>query len=142
MPIKDQADRSQSAVGDKRSLGSVLLAGFASSDVGGGSAFDVIAMRRGTVSAGVEKAVFESPVLRQVVPAVVLLLPALVAERAYRCRGKHFGIERGDPEPFMFGGCRREFSPAVMILCQRLFGTYDANRERIVHGKRQSIGIP
>ena len=68
---------------------------------------------RRTMPAGVNKAVFESPVLSEVVPAVILLLSALVAERAHHCRGKHFGIERVDPQPFMFAGFRREFSAAI-----------------------------
>src|SRR5580704_8189892 len=71
-----------------------------------------------TVAAGVQETVFEGPVLRQVVPAVILQLPAVMAQPAHHDRGKIFGIQRRDPEPFMFGGFRRKFAPAVVILCQ------------------------
>ncbi len=92
--------------------------------------------------AGVQKTVFEGPVLSQIVPAVVLLLPAVMTQLAYQGGGKSFRIERRDPEPFMFGGFGREFAPAVVILRKRLFGSHDPYGLGIIDGEGQAFGIP
>ena len=57
----------------------------------------------GAVPAGVEKAMFESPVLSQIIPAVVLLLPAVMAEPAHQGGGRGLCLQRGNPEPFVLG---------------------------------------
>jgi hypothetical protein len=41
---------------------------------------------------------FESPVLSQVVPAVILLFPSVMTQSAYQSGGKRLAIERRDPE--------------------------------------------
>src|SRR5690348_12046207 len=58
----------------------------------------------GTVPAGVEKSVFESPVFGQIHPAVVLILPAAVPQLADDPSGKGMLGQSGDPEPFVVGG--------------------------------------
>ena len=51
--------------------------------------------------AGVQKAMFQSPVLSEIIPAVVLQNPTIMAEPAHLGSGKGFEVERGDPEPFL-----------------------------------------
>src|SRR5882724_110505 len=92
--------------------------------------------------AGVQKAMFEGPVLGQVVPAIILLLPAIVAKPAYDFGGERFRIQRSDPEPFVFRSFRRELIPSIMILRERFFGTHDPDGLRIVGRKRQAFGVP
>ena len=76
---------------------------------------------------GVEKTMFECPVLRKIVPSLVLQNPPIVPELAHLGTGKCFGIERGDPKPFVRGllGLQRAF--AVMIFSQGFFGTQDTD---------------
>src|SRR5678816_960656 len=67
----------------------------------------------GAMPAGVEKAMLEGPVLSQIVPAVVLLFPAAMAEPAYQRGGKGLLIQSRNPEPFVLGGFRLKLAPAV-----------------------------
>src|SRR5450755_2704077 len=57
----------------------------------------------GAVATGVEEAVFEGPVLGQIVPAVILLFPAVMAKSSYQRGGKGWSVQGSDPEPFMLG---------------------------------------
>ena len=129
---EDQADCSQGAVGHKGSRRGLLRDEFAGVNGRGGRAFSLRGAGWRTGPAGVQKAVFEGPVLSQIVPAVILLLPAIVTKPAYHCRGKGLRIERRNPEPFVFRGFRRKFAPAVAILCKRLFRAHDADGLRVI----------
>ena len=86
--------------------------------------------------AGVEKAMLESPVLSQIVPTVVLLFPAAMAELAYQRGGKGLLIQSRNPEPFVLGRFRLKLAAAVMVLCQLLFGSHDPYRLRMIGGER------
>jgi len=55
-------------------------------------------------------AMFEGPVLSQVVPTVILF-PSVMTQSAYQSGGNALPVERRDTEPFMFGGFSREFLP-------------------------------
>jgi len=72
----------------------------------------------GAVPASVEKSVFESPMLGQIHPAVVLILPAAVPQLADDPSGKGLLGQGGDPEPFVVGGMRSQFSFAVTSVSQ------------------------
>src|SRR5437660_8760582 len=96
----------------------------------------------GAVPASVEKSVFESPMFRQIHPAVVLILPAAVPQLADSRSGKYLLGERGDPKPFVVGGMRSQFSFAVTIAIEHLFGAHHPYRFGFIDGERQTIGIP
>ncbi len=76
------------------------------SPVGHRLALAVFGIRFGAVPAGVQKTMLEGPVLSQIVPAVVLLFPAVMTEPAYEHGRKSLCIEGGNPEPFVLGGFR------------------------------------
>ena len=59
-----------------------------------------------TVAAGVQKAMLESPVLGEIIPPVVLLFPARMAESAHEPGGKGLRAQGGRPEPFLSRGFR------------------------------------
>src|SRR6266571_2083889 len=67
------------------------------------------------VLAGVQKTVFEGPVLRQMIPAIVLQEPSIMTQAAHFDSGKRLGIEGGDPKPFMRGLFRFLLTLAVMV---------------------------
>ena len=84
----------------------------------------------------VEKTMLERPVLGQVVPAIVFLFPAVMAELTDQLCGECLRVQRGNPEPFVVGGLGLELAPAIVILCNRLFGSDDADRPRVIGRKR------
>ena len=88
------------------------------------------------------KIVFECPVLRQVHPAVVFLFPAVVTQAADLGSGKHAGLQRGSPHPFLFGGMGRQFSLTITVARELLFGAHDPNRAGMIDEERESLGIP
>jgi hypothetical protein len=68
------------------------------------------------VPAGVQKAVLEGPVLREIVPPVVLQFPTVMTESADLVGGKCLRVQGGNPEPFVGGGFGLELTLTVMIL--------------------------
>src|SRR5713101_6741300 len=96
----------------------------------------------GAVPASVEKSVFESPMFRQIHPAVVLILPATVPQLADNRSGKYLLGQRGDPKPFVVGGMRSQFSFAVTIASEYLLGAHHPYRFGVVDGEGQTFGIP
>src|SRR5579864_272696 len=86
----------------------------------------------GAVPAGVEKAMFEGPVLSQIVPAVVLLLPAAMAQPAHQLGRKGLSIQSRNPEPFVFRRFGLKLSPAVMVLGELLFGPHHSYGHGVV----------
>src|SRR5213076_694455 len=82
---QDECDRLQAAVGHKFSLS------------GRAAAF-------GAMAAGMQVTMLEGPVLGEIHPAVVLILPAVMAEATDDRSGKGLGGQIGDPEPFVIGG--------------------------------------
>lgn len=96
----------------------------------------------GTVPAGVQKAVFESPVLGQIIPAIVLQLPAVMTQAANLGRGESQGIERRDPQPFVRSLFLLELTSAVMLLRDHFFGADHAHQARILPRERQTRGVP
>src|ERR1700683_770625 len=119
----NQGDSSQTVVGDQCWL------------AGGVGLF-------GAVPASMEKAVFESPMFRQVHPTVVLILPAAVSQLADNRSGKYLFGQGGEPKPFVVGGVRRQFSFAVTIAIQHLFGADHPHRFGVVDREGQTFGIP
>ena len=120
---QNQGDRRQTLVGDEFPL---------SGRVG---AF-------GAVATGVEEALLEGPVFGQIHPAVVLVLPAVVAEAADDRSGEGLGGQRGDPEPLVIGLLPGQFSPPIAVALQHLFGADHPHRRRVVEGQGQGFGIP
>jgi hypothetical protein len=96
----------------------------------------------GAVPASVEKSVFESPMFRQIHPTVVLILPAAVPQLADNRSGKYLLGQRGDPKPFVVGGVRSQFSFAVTIAIEHLFGAHYPHRFGVVDREGQTFGIP
>src|SRR5450759_37615 len=114
---QNERDGSQSPVGDRLALA-------------------LFGIRFWAVPAGVQKTMLEGPVLRQIVPAVVLLFPAVMTEPAHQSGGKCLRIQGSDPEPFVLGGFWLKFATAVMILRKLLFGPHDPNGLRVIGGER------
>ena len=96
----------------------------------------------GAMPAGVQKSVFEGPVFGQIHPAVVLVLPAIVAEVAHGGGGKDLPVERGDPKPFMIGGIGGQFPLPIVVSLQHLLGANDSHRLGVLGGERQAFAIP
>ena len=69
----------------------------------------------GAVAASVEETMLEGPVLGEIHPAVVLVLPAVVAKAADNGSGKRLGGQSTDPEPFVIGLVRGQFSLPIMV---------------------------
>src|SRR5258708_4699090 len=86
--------------------------GGSQSPVGQRLALALFGIGFGAVPAGVQKTMLEGPVLSQVVPAVVLLFPAVMTEPAHESGGKCLRIQRGNPEPFVLGGFWSKFATA------------------------------
>src|SRR5580692_12795587 len=84
----------------------------------------------------------EGPVLSQVVPTVVLQLPACMTEPAYQHGRKSLRLQRGNPKPFVLGGFGLKLAPAVMVLGKLLFGAHHPYRLRVIGGERESLRIP
>lgn len=106
------------------------------SSVGDGLAFALRGAGLGAMPTSVQKAMFEGPVLRQIVPAVVLLFPAVMAEPAHQRGGKGLRIERSDPEPFVLRGFRFKLAASIMILRELLLRSYDPYGLRVIDGER------
>src|SRR5215831_10996967 len=67
------------------------------------------------VTTGMQKSMPEGPVLREIVPAVVLLFPAGMTEAPHqRCR-ERLCVQGSDPEPFMLRGFGCELPASVML---------------------------
>src|SRR5438477_11980502 len=128
---RTQGERDQQNQGD----GCEAVVGHRLPLSGGGSLF-------GTVPASVEKSVFESPVFRQIHPAVVLILPAAVPQLADDPSGKGMLGQSGYPEPFVVGGMRGQFSFAVTVAIEHFFRANDPHRFGVVDGEGQTCGIP
>ena len=64
----------------------------------------------GAVMARVQKAVFESPVLGKIHPAIVLVFPTAVAQLTNQVRRKDGWRKGGNPEPFMIRDVRGSLS--------------------------------
>ena len=58
----------------------------------------------------------ESPILGEVVPPVVLLFPAVVAQTPNHLWREGLRVQRGDPQPFMVSGLGFELAAAVIIM--------------------------
>ena len=114
---EDEGDSGQSAVGNR-------------------PAFAVFDGVLGTMPAGMEEAMLESPIFCEIVPAGVFQFPSVMTEAADRLRRKRLPIERGHPKPFMIGGFRLELSLAVVILGDRFFGADHADGALIVGRER------
>src|ERR1700738_4958932 len=85
---------------------------------------------------------FESPVLGQIHPAVVLILPAAVPELADDRSGKGLLGQSGDPEPFVISGMRSQLSLAITLAVKHLFGSHHPHRFRVIDREWQPFGIP
>src|SRR2546429_10033872 len=85
---------------------------------------------------------FESPVLSQIVPAVVLLLPAVMAEPAHQGGGKGLCLQCRNPEPFVLGRLGFQLASAVIVLCELFFWPYHPHPPRGIGGGRGILCIP
>ncbi len=94
------------------------------------------------VLASVQESMLEGPMLGEVHPTVVLLLPAAVPQLVNDPGGKGLLRERGDPKPLLISGLQSAFPLAVAVALQHLFGAHHPHRSRMVDGKRQAFGIP
>jgi len=91
---------------------------------------------------GVHKTMLQRPVLRKIIPSIVLQNPPIVTESAHLGAGKCFGIERGDPKPFVRGLLGLKLAFAVVIFSQSFFGTEDTDQSRVFTGKGQAFRVP
>ena len=98
--------------------------------------------RHGPMLAGMEESVLERPVLGEIVPPVVFVLPAVMAKRAHLRSGESAAIQRGDPKPFLESGFGHQFPAPVMVLCNLLFGPNHSHRLRVILAKRQVARLP
>ena len=96
----------------------------------------------GTVTAGMQEVMLESPVLGEVIPTVVFLLPAVMSEAADKRSGKCALVQSGEPQPFVLGGAGLQFPLTVMILREGFLSTQDADQFWVVNGEGKSFGIP
>ena len=96
----------------------------------------------GTVTAGMQEVVLESPVLGEVIPTVVFLLPAVMSEAADKRGRKGALVQGGEPQPFVLGSARLQFSLTIMILREGFLGTQDADQLWVVNREGKSFGIP
>jgi len=94
------------------------------------------------MSAGVQKAMLKRPMLSEIVPAVVLQNPTIMAEPAHHRSGKGLGVERGDPEPFVRSLLGLKLAFAVMVFGEGFFRTGDTDQAWVGAGERQAFGIP
>ena len=90
----------------------------------------------GAVTASVQKAMLEGPVLGEIIPAVVLQFPTVMTQSAHLVGGKCLRVQGGDPESFVGGGLGLELALPVMILGNRLFGSNDPHWLRVVSRER------
>src|SRR5260370_40832232 len=79
---------------------------------------------------------------RQIQPAVIVVLPAAVPELSNDRGGKGLLGQSGDAEPFVIGRMPSQFSLAVTIAIEHLFGAHHAYWFRVVDREGQTFGIP
>jgi len=72
------------------------------------------------------------PVLREIIPAVVLQFPTIMTQSAHLDGGKCLWLQGGDPEPFVGSGLGLELALPVMILGDRLFRSNNPYGLRVV----------
>jgi len=77
------------------------------------------------MATGVQKTMLQGPVLGQIVPPIVFLLPALMAQLTYQGGREGLRHQRANPEPFVIGSFGLKLAASVVILSQLLLGTYD-----------------
>jgi hypothetical protein len=82
------------------------------------------------------------PVLGQIHPSVVLLLPAKVAELTNGGGGEIRLRQSRDPKPFMIGGVRDALAGSKSISFQYFLGADHAHRFRVINGERQAWSVP
>lgn len=92
--------------------------------------------------AGMKKPVLEGPVLSQIIPTVVFILPVRVPELAKRSGGDVLLLQGGDPDPLLGGGFGLELSVSIMALSHPLLGAEHAHGLRIAGTERQSLFVP
>ena len=96
----------------------------------------------GAVTASMQEVMLESPVLGEVIPTVVFLLPAVMSEAADQRGGKCALVQGGKPQPFVLRVAGLQFSLTVVILREGFLGTQDADQLWVVNGKGKPFGIP
>ena len=96
----------------------------------------------GTVTAGMQEIMLESPVLGEVIPTVVFLLPAVMSESADNRGGKCTLVQGGEPQPFVLGGARLQRPLTVVILRQGFLGAQDADQFWVVNREGKPFRIP
>ena len=70
----------------------------------------------GPVTAGMQEAVRERPVLREVVPALVLDFPAPMSPLPDEGSGEDLGVQRIHPNPLLIGGLGLQATAPVVLL--------------------------
>ena len=75
---------------------------------------------------------FESPVLRQIIPTVVLQFPPVMTQPANLGGGKNPGVECGDPKPFVRSFFGFPLALAVVCLSDRFLGANDSDQARVL----------
>ena len=104
----------------------------------------------GAVLTSMQKSVLERPVLREIVPSIVFVLPAVMAKTnalstlapADLWGGKDFGVQRGNPHPLVSGGLGNQLPAAVMILCDFFLGPDHCHRLRIIFSELEIARFP
>jgi len=117
---KDQGDDRQSVVGHRLGTGAIW----------------------GPVAAGMEQAVRERPVLREVVPALVLDFPAAVSPLPDEGSGEDLGVQRLHPNPLLIGGLGLQATAPVVLLGDALLQAQDLDRLGMIVGEGQTLGLP
>lgn len=95
-----------------------------------------------TLLTGMEKPMLGGPILGQITPAVVFVLPAVVSESAHLFGGDRLEVYGSDPEPFVLGGFGHQFAFAVMILSDLLLRPEHLHRFGVAFAKEQPLGLP
>ena len=90
----------------------------------------------GAVTAGMEEAVGERPVLREVIPAIVLDFPAAVPQLPDQGSGEDLRVQRIQPNPSVLGGLGLQVAMPVVLLGDALLRPQDPDRLGIVVGER------
>lgn len=96
----------------------------------------------GPVTAGMQEVVLKSPVLGEVIPTVVFLLPAVMSEAADQRGGKCVRFQGGKPQPLVLCAAGLQVSLTVVILREGFLGTQDADQLWVVNGEGKPFGIP
>jgi hypothetical protein len=92
--------------------------------------------------AGVQESVLESPVLGEVVPAVVFVFPAVVSQTADQRGGKCLGIQGGDSHPLVIGGLGLETALTTMLLGDPFPRVHHARGSGMIVGEWQATRMP